>query len=1810
MSVAFRAQKKIVAIWSIFSIFLNIAQPAFLALALAPMIAPSSVKAEDVVLESTPEPSVTPTVAPSETPVIVELPAPTSEPTIAPLASVAPSDIPLPSPTPEATITPTDSPVPSVLPSPTPDATPNTDAPSSPLPVTESSPAPPIVESPTPTPTTSSAPISEPTFKEELQISILDNTIASSIEAVDLTVTETGSAVLATDKLDYAPTDTALIIGVGFLPNTGYTLVISSTDEPATSTSQSVTSDENGKIFYAYQLDGTYRPNYKVEALLGSILVATITFTDHSNTHVSINGGDSSTTSLDVVLNITWGGSGSVPAISRYANVSSASSCPNSSSSSWSAWETYTSLKNWTLSAGGSGTRKVCIETAHGTPSSHYGTENDDDTISYTNTPVFRTLRIVSNITNDNGGTKTHSDFAFSINGGSAQGFELDGSNDIAANSGTYTITSPTVYGYSVSYSNCSGITVPANTVVTCTISHNDIQPQFTLTKVVTNDNGGTKVVSDFPLSVGSTSVTSGVSHGFNAGTYAVSESGAAGYSVTITGSDCNIFGQVSLSVGDVKSCTITNNDIPGTLVVRKVIVGGTKTANQFTFSVNGASTIPFESDGQNDVSVNAGSYYVTEPTDSLYTTTYSGCGTSNNRISIGLGETKTCTITNTRKTGRILIDKILFEGPAVQSDWTFTIGGIDGSWVDGQIATLNTGSYSITESGNVLGYSLSAVGGACSTISSGNSATLNVTETDNNHSNTCSFTNTRDKGNVRVNKQVDLNGDGDYYDHDEQSNHEANHLGFRWSLDNGDNNDMGDTESNIPTSIAGSVDHYLSENHVAGYHLVGYSTNGSCTNPLTTYPIPVTVSKNTTTTITLCNARDKGTITIIKDAKPNNSQNFHFTGDLGSFDLDDDGSNSTHNHGLKNSATFNVVSGSYTINENKNEDWKLTDLRCDDDSVHIDQSHARVTINLSQGDDITCTFENTKLAKIEGIKFNDRDGDGRKDYGEYGIKDWRINLGDRFDYTDHHGEYSFSNLLPGDYQICEEDRDGWYHVGESCKYVTLSAGENEHADFGNYQNAVVTIIKDVVDADGHATLDDSTGFEFDLSGQENNFTLYDGDGGRTFSVMPGSYTLDEVNRSVNYDFAGCSISGTDHDHDSDHDDDEDEDEHDDDSSRHSQSSHDLRFTVRGGDEFTIVCKNKQKTGNLVVTKYNDINGNGSRDESEPTLDGWQINLSGQESRSTNEGSVTFTDLLADWYSLSETDQEGWTQTSISCNDNQETLTRLSEDVGHSVYVEAGQTTQCEIGNQQEPVLMIQKSNNASGNKNPGDIVIFTLVVDLSRSDLDDVRVTDVPADGFTYVGGSWTATKNGEPLSIVEPSYGSPAVWLLGNMLAGDTITLTYKAKISADQDGGTYRDVAFAEGDSLGWDRIMARGHNSTYVDEVFVGTDITVNKSVEQTGSVNIEREGQVLGASISQLPATGAETGWLLLALGALITGLLLIFGGKRMQKLFVGALVLSISLGIGHTGRVYAVESSNTLSVRIEQPTTPIRTNEWKLSYSVLDINNGTPVVSCYVKKPGTSSYIGFGSSHTSVKPSGDSANCQVNSSVMSDQGSYEFYVIATTSSSSRESAHVSVIYDSNGPGMPTSFSKENPSFCHWVIKFHTADDNGATTKVDIFSSDNKNFNTDNGTRVGTVYIGSNQDGVFNHDRADGCDKEWYYVIRAFDSAGNQSGHLGDEITGATTVATASPTTAALITTSANGSVLGKTESKVNEDGKGDILGEEENTQVPESVEGQGLVATAQGVVQKAVKSKSFWWVLIAISAIGIVYGISRKKITK
>jgi hypothetical protein len=85
----------------------------------------------------------------------------------------------------------------------------------------------------------------------------------------------------------------------------------------------------------------------------------------------------------------------------------------------------------------------------------------------------------------------------------------------------------------------------------------------LTLVKTVINDDGGSKGVSDFPLFINGSPMTSGVATTtLSPGSYTASETTDSGYAASAWGGDCAANGSITLTDGDDMECTIINDDI------------------------------------------------------------------------------------------------------------------------------------------------------------------------------------------------------------------------------------------------------------------------------------------------------------------------------------------------------------------------------------------------------------------------------------------------------------------------------------------------------------------------------------------------------------------------------------------------------------------------------------------------------------------------------------------------------------------------------------------------------------------------------------------------------------------------------------------------------------------------------------------------------------------------------------------------------------------------------------------------------------------------------------------------------------------------------------------------------------------------------------------------------------------------------------------------------------------------------------------------------------------------------------------------
>lgn len=204
----------------------------------------------------------------------------------------------------------------------------------------------------------------------------------------------------------------------------------------------------------------------------------------------------------------------------------------------------------------------------------------EDKTCTITNNDIAPTLHVIKHVVNSRGGTATASSFNLHVKlsgtdvaGSPAVGVESPG-NSYMLNNGTYTVSEDANAGYTQVFSgdcdSSGSVSLSLGDDKTCTITNTDMLATITVAKVVVNDSGRTKNITDFPLFVNGSSVASGITNSFAPGTYAITETTDPNYTQTFSG-DCDSSGNVSISLGDTKVCTITNDDIGAPVIIPPV---------------------------------------------------------------------------------------------------------------------------------------------------------------------------------------------------------------------------------------------------------------------------------------------------------------------------------------------------------------------------------------------------------------------------------------------------------------------------------------------------------------------------------------------------------------------------------------------------------------------------------------------------------------------------------------------------------------------------------------------------------------------------------------------------------------------------------------------------------------------------------------------------------------------------------------------------------------------------------------------------------------------------------------------------------------------------------------------------------------------------------------------------------------------------------------------------------------------------------------------------------------------------------------
>ncbi|MEI8343698.1 MAG: LPXTG cell wall anchor domain-containing protein [Candidatus Moraniibacteriota bacterium] len=973
---------------------------------------------------------------------------------------------------------------------------------------------------------------------------------------------------------------------------------------------------------------------------------------------------------------------------------------------------------------------------------------------------------------------------------------------------------------------------------------------------------------------------------------------------------------------------------------------------------------------------------------------------------------------------------------------------------------------------------------------------------------------------------------------------------------------------------------------------------------------------------------------TISNNEKEENSDSFTF-----------DPSWSHENFQLSNGQSHeseNLVAGHYSVREFPTKGWDLTAVSCG-------EGINPAVINLHAGETVVCIFTNTKRGEItikkdaipddsQEFSFFGNFGENRSEIFQL-IDDGEKNY-EHEDFRDHEGvsnEKTFEVKPGSDYSVSENQVEGWKLADVQCSNgndisaITVEPGQHITCTFTNKKLGQITLVKETTEGNGT--------FGFNMTGislpETATLTTLDGAALQTFdNIDPDNiYEIAEV-ASAGWDLqsAECVNEKGDKGHA------KDENHHwfsqDDNHWKHADQLNPANFEVNPGGQVTCTFRNSPN-GVIHGQKWEDLNGDGKRNSSdgengqveEKNLADWTIFLDengngkldeGEKSTVTSSdentfGQYSFEHLAPATYSVCEVLQEGWYQTYPGGQTNCHSVV-LPES---NQQVTEGQIpdSSYDFGNAKLGSLSIEKTNDASSPKRPGEKVKYTLKVTALEGKINHVSVTDLPPAGFAYVSGS------GQGAPFIH-EYASPGVWDLGTMAAGQVKTLTYEAAISPTLDPGLYNDTAFATGTSEIGAQVLA---NEASQGVPFVGTQVSViepirtvalnSKTVVETETKNKTKTKKKYVLATS-LPETGTNNFWTLFGMVALIIGgALLIIKKRRMQKnnikTSVVAVVAFMSLLIMANGAEAAV------SVQVQQPSSTISSATYPIGFVVLGTDPSKEItVKCFRLNSGTDVQIGSDivlASIDSGKASGNSGSCLLDAATLPNfnGGKYKFYVTASDGVDDATSVETTdVIVDVVGPEVPLNYARVDVDSCNKQIAFTTAND-GQTVKTELYRSTEISFAADSATIVASQDILPNVAGSFS-DVVPDCNQAYHYVIRALDENGNSSAFVGDEnVTVTTETKTKTHTKTRKIIVGNNpvgaiavggenaaGAAVAAAETTNSEQatqgtqqGNGSVLGEETTT------------GGASGFAKKALP-----WVLL-IAAAGLVWRaiLKRKK---
>jgi hypothetical protein len=220
--------------------------------------------------------------------------------------------------------------------------------------------------------------------------------------------------------------------------------------------------------------------------------------------------------------------------------------------------------------------------------------------------------------------------------------------------------------------------------------------------------------------------------------------------------------------------------------------------------------------------------------------------------------------------------------------------------------------------------------------------------------------------------------------------------------------------------------------------------------------------------------------ITIIQDTQPDSAANFRYSGGLGPFSLDDPAVDDGDAYGR--TVTIAKPAGNYTVNAAVSTAYVVGAINCTPAAnAVVDLPNRRVTLRMSAGGAVSCTFVIQRRSTVTGVKFNDLNGNGLRASTEPFLNGWTMKLYSAQGVlaatrvtTDvvsggvtTAGRATFASLVPGNYVLCEQLTAGWRNTrptstnpayeNQPCTPLVVEPGRSYTVLFGNRQGVAAS---------------------------------------------------------------------------------------------------------------------------------------------------------------------------------------------------------------------------------------------------------------------------------------------------------------------------------------------------------------------------------------------------------------------------------------------------------------------------------------------------------------------------------------------------------------------------------------------------------------------------------------------------------------------------------------------------------------------------------------------------------------------------------